>query len=215
MDRTDPASLSARALRLVTGLLLVAGGLAVTFSAVLLVRSLAGAGEIDVAVRLGEDSTYEQAQSYLSRTNDSYATPAALTAGNDGFTLTAPGPHRVDLVLENGGAILTGSAVGVGALLLRPLLVSVAAGRPFGSGNARRLQLLGAVTAVTAFAGPLLPQLATMLTLGRLDRIEPDSPFVAGITFDLLPLLLPLVFLVLAEAFRQGDRLHRDTEGLV
>ena len=44
----------------------------------------------------------------------------------------------------------------------------------------------------------------------------PDGPFAVGATLTIGPaLLFGLLLLVLAEAFRQGERLSQDVEGLV
>ena len=140
---------------------------------------------------------------------------AGLTPGSE-LELSAPGSTVLEQLLSRGDAAVLGLAVGLGAWLLRPLLASVAAGRPFGAGNARRLAGLASVVVVAAGIGPLLPQIASLAVLDRLDLVGPDSPFVMGLTFAFTPAVLTgLLLLVLAEAFRQGERLSADVEGLV
>ena len=130
--------------------------------------------------------------------------------------LSAPGATVLEQLLSRGDAALLGLAIGAAALLLRPVLSSVAAGRAFGGGNARRLAQLAAVVVLAGEVGPLLPQLAAIAVLDRLQLIEPDSPFLVQLRFSLGPvLLLGALLLVLAEAFRQGERLSSDVEGLV
>ena len=64
--------------------------------------------------------------------------------------------------------------------------------------------------------GPVLPQIGSLVVLDRLGLVGPGSPFVAGATLTIGPALLAgLLLLVLAEAFRQGERISDDVEGLV
>ena len=122
----------------------------------------------------------------------------------------------VEQLLARGDAAVLGIAVGLGAWLLLPVLESVAAGRPFGSGNSRRLAWLAVVVAVAGSIGPLLPQFGALAVLDRLGLVGPDSPFVMGVTFSFVPIMVAAsLLLVLAEAFRQGERIDSDVEGLV
>ena len=118
-------------------------------------------------------------------------------------------------LLSRGDAALLGLAVGLGAWLLAPVLESIAGGRPFGGGNARRLAWLAVVVAVAGSVGPLLPQFGAIAVLDRLGLVGPASPFTVGTTFSFLPLVVGGLLLVLAEAFRQGERIDADVEGLV
>ena len=122
----------------------------------------------------------------------------------------------VEQLLSRGDAAVLGLAVGVGAWLLGPVLGSIAAGRPFGAGNSRRLAWLAVVVAVAGSVGPLLPQFGALAVLERLDLVGPQSPFVMGVTFSFVPVVVGgFLLLVLAEAFRQGERIDSDVEGLV
>ena len=121
----------------------------------------------------------------------------------------------VEQLLSRGDAAVLGLAVGLGAWLLTPVLRSIAAGRPFGAGNSRRLAGLAVVVAVAGSIGPLLPQFAALAVLDRLALAGPGSPFVPGVTLSFLPIAVVGLVLVLAEAFRQGERIDSDVEGLV
>lgn len=143
---------------------------------------------------------------------------AAVSALNTGRELElAAGESTVaEQLLSRGDAAVLGLAVGVGAWLLRPVLDSLAAGRPFGAGHARRLAGLAGAVVVAGSVGPVLPQLGSLAVLDRLGLVGPGSPFVMGVTFASTPaLLVGGLLLVLAEAFRQGERISRDVEGLV
>jgi hypothetical protein len=130
--------------------------------------------------------------------------------------LSAWGSTVTEQLLARGDAAVLGLAVGLGAWLLTPVLESVAAGRPFGAGNSRRLAWLAVVVAVAGGIGPLLPQFGALAVLDRLGQVGPDSPFVMGVTFAFLSVLVAAsLLLVLAEAFRQGERIDSDVEGLV
>ncbi|MFQ1000439.1 hypothetical protein [Modestobacter sp. SSW1-42] len=132
---------------------------------------------------------------------------AALSAGDSTVA---------EQLLARGDVAVLGLAVGLGAWLLRPVLASIAAGRPFGVGSSRRLAWLAVVVAVAGSLGPLLPQVGALAVLDRLDLVGPGSPFVMGVTFSFLPVLVGGgLLLVLAEAFRQGERIDSDVQGLV
>ncbi|MCZ2830428.1 DUF2975 domain-containing protein [Modestobacter sp. VKM Ac-2986] len=132
-------------------------------------------------------------------------------------TMLSAGDSTVaEQLLASGDVAVLGLAVGLGAWLLRPVLASIAAGRPFGAGNSRRLAWLALVVAVAGSIGPLLPQFGALAVLDRLDLVGPDSAFVMGVTFSFLPIVVGgFLLLVLAEAFRQGERIDSDVEGLV
>ena len=131
-------------------------------------------------------------------------------------TLSAVDSTVAEQLLARGDVALLGLAVGLGAWLLRPVLDSIAAGRPFGAGNSRRLAWLAMVVAVAGSIGPLLPQFGALAVLDRVDLVGPGSPFVMGVTFSFLPIVVGgFLLLVLAEAFRQGERIDSDVEGLV
>jgi len=139
----------------------------------------------------------------------------ALNTGRQ-LELAAWDSTVVEQLLSRGDAAVFGLAVGVGAWLLRPVLGSLAAGRPFGSGNARRLAGVAAAVVAAGSIGPLLPQLGSLTVLDRLALVGPDSPFVMGLTFSFTTsLLVGGLLLVMAEAFRQGERISDDVEGLV
>ncbi|WP_432572932.1 hypothetical protein [Kineococcus sp. SYSU DK005] len=130
--------------------------------------------------------------------------------------LSAWGSTRTEQFLSRGHFALAGAGLGAAALLLRPVLTSIAAARAFGAGNARRLAQLALLSALTAHLAPLLPALATGRVLERLGLGGADSPLSTAPWLHLgVWDLIALVLLVLAEAFRQGERQERELEGLV
>lgn len=95
-------------------------------------------------------------------------------------------------------------------LLLRRIIDTVAAGDPFGSGNAKRLQIMGyCVIAITvgAMAQPFISAWVNEL-LQPSDRVEIYSFSADG-------LLLALVLFILARVFRHGAAMRDDLEGTV
>jgi hypothetical protein len=124
----------------------------------------------------------------------------------------------VEQLTARGGAAVTAICVGVGALLLRTLLLSTAAGRPFQPGNAIRITGIAALIAVAAVAPAILSNLSAELVLHRVGLAGANSPIEAPVLLPgsaLVQLVLALIVLAMAEAFRRGGDLARDIEGLV
>ena len=129
--------------------------------------------------------------------------------------LRVPDATPVEQLLANADGALLGLAVLAGAVLLRRLLLSIADGRPFRSGNAWRIAVLAVLVGGVGTLAPVLPDLAGILVLERLGAVGPDSPYGAQVSFPLTPLLVAPVLLALAEAFRRGAELADDVRGLV
>ncbi len=141
---------------------------------------------------------------------------ASAQVRDDGTVVVAAWGSTVgEQLLARGDSALLGLVVGAAALLLVPVVGSISAGEPFRRGNARRLAVLAGVVLVHGVVAPLLPAAATSSVLHRtglseLEVFEPD-----GATFGLLPFVVVVGLLVLAEAFRRGEQLADDVEGLV
>jgi hypothetical protein len=112
--------------------------------------------------------------------------------------------------------VLLALAVGAGAWWLAGVLQTVSAGRPFDRRNAGRLQGVAAAVLLGGVVAPVLDDVAGFAVLDRLDLAGPDSPFVLTLlSVNLAPVLLALVVLAAAEAFRRGAALADDVDGLV
>jgi hypothetical protein len=136
-------------------------------------------------------------------------------AGADGeVTLTAWGSTRAEQALARGDWVVGGLGLLVIAMLLAPVLNSIARGEPFAPGNARRLVLVGTTLAATGLMAPALPAWAGWLVLERTGLAATGRFDPAG-GIEPLPLVTAALLVVLAGAFRVGERLARDTEGLV
>lgn len=109
-------------------------------------------------------------------------------------------------------AVLTALVVVGAAVVLWRLVVTTQQGRPFDRRAVRRLRVLGVLVLVYAVVATFADPFVLLAVLWSV-----QAPLVA-FTLDLsglLPLVLALVLLVLAESFRVGLRLRDDVEGLV
>jgi Protein of unknown function (DUF2975) len=124
-------------------------------------------------------------------------------------------PTGLRLLTEASG-VVAALAVAAGAWWLAGVLRTVALGRPFDRRNAARLLGLTGAVVVGGVLAPILDDLVGFSVLDRLGLVDSDSPFVLTMVHvNLAPLLLALVVLGAAEAFRRGAALADDVEGLV
>jgi hypothetical protein len=141
---------------------------------------------------------------------------SSLEADTGTLRLTSWDSTVVEQLAGRGDVALVGVCAGLGALLLRTLLLSIAARRPFRSGNAARLGAIAGLIMVAAVSTEVFPYVAGDLVLTRLGLGGPDSPVIAPPALSLglvAPLLLALVVLAFAEGFRQGAESVRAVEG--
>jgi len=139
---------------------------------------------------------------------------SGLVSGADGrLTIVAWDSTRIEQLLSRGDRLVGGLGLLVGALALGPVLGSIAQGRPFAPGNARRLTVVAATVAIAGSIAPTLPEIAGFLVLERTGLAGPD--FASATSPSLQPVLVGGVVLALALAFRAGERLSDDVRGLV
>lgn len=136
----------------------------------------------------------------------------SVWADADSLSLTAWDSTASEQMLTRGDELLLGVGVAVAAWLVYPVLGGLAQGRPFQRGAARRLAWLAVLIATLSVLAPLVPALAAIAVQGRLGLDEPVT-WIAQ--WSLAPLLLAGAVLVVAEAFRRGEQVSRDVEGLV
>jgi hypothetical protein len=137
-----------------------------------------------------------------------------LEVHTDPLTLRSWDSTVAEQVLNRGGIAVVAVCVGLGAVLLRRLLLSIAEGRPFEPGNAARIAGIAGLVVIGSLSSDLLPRLGTNLVLERIGRAGAESPIVASPRFSLVPLLVAPLLLALAEAFRHGTQLAQDVDGL-
>lgn len=139
-----------------------------------------------------------------------------VTARDDAatFTLSSWGSTRLEQFLSRGDGAVLGLAAAVVSFLLQPVLTSLAGPRPFARRNARRFAAMAVTVLLAAVLHPLLPSLASGMVLERLGH--PASLAVPDLQLHLLPVAAVVAaLLLLAEAFRQAERLDHEVEGLV
>jgi hypothetical protein len=138
-----------------------------------------------------------------------------LPSGADGrVTVAAWGSTRVEQLLDRGDWLVRGIGLLVGALALRPVLLSISSGRPFALGNARRIAVVAGAIAVVGLVAPLLPEIAGQLVLER-TALASTGAFVLAPGVSPEPLLVAALVLVVAAALRAGETMARDVDGLV
>ena len=147
----------------------------------------------------------------------------------DGRLPLAEGAHAVDagsvtILLDDPSTevwltalaptVIVGLAVSVVGFLLLGILHETYAGQPFFDSSSRRLRLVSRVIAIVAVTVPVLRSVANVEVA---EQAVPtlDVPGDIDVSTMLLWLLVALVVRVIAEAFRIGTELRRDTEGLV
>jgi len=140
---------------------------------------------------------------------------ATLVGHGDTLTLRSWGSTVPEQLFSRGGLAVVGLCMGVGAIWLRRVLISVAEGRPFEPGNATRIAGIGGLLALASLANDIIPVFGSHLVLQRLGLDGPASPVFASVFLSPGPMLIVPFLLVLAEAFRRGAELTREVEGLV
>lgn len=151
--------------------------------------------------------------------DDGWLAPAPVPGVHSGalegeLELVAWDSTRLEQALGRGDWLVGGLGLLAVAILLKPVLDAIARGTPFRPGNATRLVATAAAVAVVGVVAPLLPALAGGLVLARTGLAGTGRLAMTG-GIDLPPLLVAAVLLALAGAFRRGEQLARDTEGLV
>ena len=150
--------------------------------------------------------------------------PAAFDRLPEGFSV-GPFSQTVELTVDSlpAGLRLLAAAgpavfllsVAAGAWLLAGVLRSVGRGHPFDRRNPRRLVGLGTAVLIGGLLAPILRDVASTAVLETTGLVERGSPFVIAATISFLPIVLAVVALTAAEAFRRGGALQHDVDGLV
>jgi hypothetical protein len=207
--RSRPSYVSVVLLRLLARATLLIGLVAALYGVVYEINAATRAGApVAVFVRIRDLSGLQMQQAGLGK--DSW-----LQAGTGPVTLHADGGTVAEWLASRGGGAVVGVCMGLGALLLYRLLLSIGGGQPFQRGNAARVAGMAGLVVVATVSAGVLPYIAARLVLDRLGLGGPGSPVAAHLTISAVPLLLALFLLALAEAFRRGVELAKDTEGLV
>lgn len=211
MSSTDEAWVTARTITVISWFVAVLGLAAAVAAVLFTVSTVVQGGEVVVPTELAAS------QDDRRTTVDVGVLPAGVevVTGGGQVALSAPTSTAVERLLAAGAAGAQGLAAGAAAWMLVPLLRSVAAGSPFRAGNATRVGGLAVALAAGGMVAPSLPGIAGLLVIDRLGLGDAGGPLVPSLSVGLEPMLLVAFVLVLAEAFRRGEQIGRDVEGLV
>jgi hypothetical protein len=131
---------------------------------------------------------------------------------------------QVQLVLDDPSAwlwllalaptVIVALSLSVVGFQLLGILHETYAGQPFLDSSARRLRMVSRVIAVAAVTAPILWSVANV-EIAEEAVPSLDVPGHVDLSQMMTWLLVALVVRVIAEAFRIGTELRRDTEGLV
>jgi amino acid transporter len=188
-------------------LVLIAAGTALAAVALLVLSVTRDAAEVTVhltdAVRLDLDERLD-------------LPGGAVLLGN----LVPVGLHVPDLplglrLLVGLGAALFLLSVSAGALALAQVLRTVRVGRPFARHNATALVVVAVAVLVGGGVTPVVSDAAALAALDRLGLAGDESPFRTLSSFSLAPVLVAVLLLGIAEAFRRGAAMADDVAGLV
>ena len=172
-------------------------------------------GETDLPLKLEGEPGLQPPQPPLILYIDGVDNNSWLQAGTGPVALLSSGSTVAEWLFDRGGFAVAGVCMGLGALLLRRLLLSIGAGQPFQPGNAARIAAIAGLLAAATIAAGVLPYVAARLVLDRLGLGGPGSPMTAHLAISVTPLLLAVFLLAIAEAFRRGSDLAKDAEGLI
>ncbi|MFD1714832.1 hypothetical protein ACFSBZ_10150 [Amnibacterium flavum] len=132
----------------------------------------------------------------------------ALTSG----TAIVSGMPAITLVSVAGAAIITAAASLAVIGLVLALCLNLARGRYFSTRNTLTVTAISATIAVGWFVSHLFTQMASN---GAIAALTDRAYEASTIPFDWTPILAAIAVGAVAAAFRAGERLQRDTEGLV
>lgn len=169
-----------------------------------------GRGQV---VLLGSEQDVFPSNPRLDLVDPPASSPVLIETDVTTAALRAQDSTLAEQVLSRAHHAFRGVCIGLGALLLRSLLLSIAQGQPFRPGNASRIVWIGGLALVGGAGGMILRVAASRTVLSRLDI--PREALEGTVTVDLTLLVVVAFVLVLAEAFRRGGELARDAEGLV
>jgi hypothetical protein len=117
--------------------------------------------------------------------------------------------------LTEAAGSLTFLTLGLALLLIWRLLDAVGRGRPFDPRNPRRLRYLALLAAVGGLGSQLIDKISSNAVLRHVGMTGVDTPVGPPDRVDVAPVLLAVVLLAVADAFRRGRELSEDVEGLV
>jgi len=218
MALRDSEYVGPRTSRAIAGLLLFAGLVAAVGGVGYAINGATQApATVTVPINIEEDGRSLAGPVPVSADGVVVPDGARLQATDGGLQLVAEPAHasRWTGFLARGDTALIGLGFGACALLLAPVVNSVAAGDPFRRSNAARIGWTGGIVGVVGMIAPSLPYFAALTVFSGFDAADGANPFAVGFVFDLAPVGLAALIFVVAEAFRRGTQISADAAGLV
>ena len=111
--------------------------------------------------------------------------------------------------------VLLMASIAVGAWCMAGIVRSVGAGQPFDRRNPARLVGVAFAVVTGGLLAPLVGDAATVAVLDATGLTDAGSPFAITATVSFAPILLTVLVLTVAEAFRRGAALVDEVDGLV
>ncbi len=195
------------------------GLLTIQFIALILAAVALGAGAITAVTALtseGFDMVLPAAASLpggVIGDPEATGTPRILNGEFTAATTTMAG-------LSTGVRILFAAGAGVGSLAFVALALSVAylcwrlyKGKPFGPSVTRTFWFAAGALTIGSLLSQGMLGFSTWLALDEL-HLDPVQ-FPLEMHFDLLPVIAGFALLLVASAFQFGERMQRDTRGLI
>lgn len=196
-----------------------AGLLTIQFIALVLAAVALAAGAITAATALASESFDMVLPAAAALPGDVIGDPEATGVPrilNGEFTSAAASVAG----LSTGVRILFAVGAGMGSLVFVALALSVAylcwrmyKGNPFGESVTRTFWFAAAALTIGSLLSQGMLGFSTWLALDEL-HLDPVQ-FPLEMHFDLLPIVAGFALLLVAGAFQFGERLQRDTEGLI
>lgn len=167
--------------------------------------------EIPVTLTVEETPTDLRADPSGSLTDAVVAAPTALTV--DGLGTAA----RIWLAM---GTLIEGAVAVTLLLVVARFARQSISDTPFTPRLGRLLVIAGITLAIGGIAGQIASGISGLLAHEQLFALSPDAlgdglPVPPALTFDLWPLGVGLALVVVAGLVRSGERLQRETAGLV
>lgn len=146
------------------------------------------------------------------------ATGAMIVVGTTGPWVASENPHSTFVQLHHLATIASILTVGAIAAMVLVLSSKLLSGRPFGRTVTSFVGGAGVILIVGGLPSQALHAISRALMIEALQYLATDNHLTMDSppsTLDFGPIAAGVVLLVIAAAFKIGERLQRDTDGLV
>lgn len=191
-------------LRLVCGVALLWAGLSIAAAVGIVAVPLSGGTlsiELDASTDISAPHSIDGIVGIVPQTETATVEIGALSSG------------AVGLVLAGAAMAAVVSAIVAGALAIA--LRRVAAGDPFAPSMRRSAVIAGSALSVGMLVSLGLSALGRMMAADELNELLGFERFLVGFELDLTPVAIGVAVVALSRLFSVGERLQRETAGLV